>query len=69
MWWEWFVVRTGIEQDRCCCFALLNTGAGGTAVAPSALGGLASEAFLVTADGGEGVRRAFERFVLRLAQR
>ena len=62
-------MRTGLEPDRCCCFALRSTGAGGTVVAPSALGGIASEAFLVTADGGEGVRRAFDRFVLRLAQR
>lgn len=48
------------------CWALSTSGASGQIVSPAAIGGVQAETFLPRADGGEGVRRAFERFVERL---
>jgi hypothetical protein len=34
---------------------------------PTALGGVQPESFMLRADGGEGARKAFDRFIGRLA--
>jgi GTPase SAR1 family protein len=66
LFYEWFCVKKSFPPERCACFALSQSGAGGTGVAASAIGGVQPETFLLRADGGEGVKRAFERFVTRL---
>ena len=66
LFYEWFCVKRSVPAERCACFALSQSGAGGATVAASAIGGVQPERFLLRADGGEGVRRAFERFVTRL---
>lgn len=66
LFYEWFCVKRSVPAERCACFALSQSGAGGDTVAASAIGGVQPERFLLRADGGEGVRRAFERFVARL---
>jgi hypothetical protein len=66
LFYEWFCVKRGVAPERCACFALSMSGAGGVGVAASAIGGVQPEMFLLRADGGEGVKRAFERFVGRL---
>jgi hypothetical protein len=66
LFYEWFCVKRSVPAERCACFALSQSGAGGSTVAASAIGGVVPEMFLLRADGGEGVRRAFERFVTRL---
>jgi hypothetical protein len=66
LFYEWFCVKRSVPAERCACFALSQSGAGGDTVAASAIGGVQPERFLLRADGGEGVRRAFERFVTRL---
>jgi len=68
LFYEWFCVKRGVPPDKCACFALSLSGSGGTVVSPAAIGGIQPETFLLKADGGEGVRRAFERFVVRLAR-
>ena len=37
-------------------------------MAASAIGGVQPETFLLKADGGEGIKRAFDRFITRLAR-
>jgi len=69
LFYEWFCVKRGVPADRCVCFALSQSGAGGTTVEASALGGVQPETFLLKADGGESVRRAFDRFIARLSRR
>jgi hypothetical protein len=66
LFYEWFCVKRSVPPERCACFALSQSGAGGVAVTASAIGGVQPELFLLRADGGEGVKRAFERFVTRL---
>jgi hypothetical protein len=66
LWFQWFV-QHGVGASRCVCWALSTSGAGGTHVQPAALGGVQPETFLANSDGGEGVRRAFERFIDRIA--
>ncbi len=66
LFFEWFsAAQGGVPAERCACFALSQGGAGGAA---AALSGVQTETFHLRADGGEGVRRAFDRFVARLAR-
>lgn len=66
LFFEWFATKGGVPAERCACYALSQAGAGAGA-APAGLGGVQPESFMLRADGGEGVRRAFDRFVGRLA--
>jgi hypothetical protein len=66
LFFEWFATKGGVPADRCACFALSLAGAG--AGAPlTGIGGVQPESFMLRADGGEGARRAFDRFIGRLA--
>jgi energy-coupling factor transporter ATP-binding protein EcfA2 len=66
LFFEWFATKGGVPAERCACFALSHAGAGAGAP-PAGLGGVQPESFMLRADGGEGARRAFDRFVGRLA--
>lgn len=66
LWYSWFVEKAGVDASRVACWALSSSGAAGQTVPPAAIGGVQTETFLLRADGGEGVRRAFERVLDRL---
>jgi len=66
LFFEWFAKKGGMPAERCACFALSQSGAS-VGAPPTALGGVQPESFMLRADGGEGARKAFDRFIGRLA--
>ncbi len=69
LWYSWFVEKPGVDASRVACWALSSSGAAGQVVPPAAIGGVQTETFLLRADSGEGVRRAWERYLERLLRR
>ena len=69
LWFQWFVERTALDVSRVACWALSSSGAAGQTVPPAAIGGVQTETFLLRADSGEGVRRAWERLLAALCRR
>ena len=69
LWYSWFVAKPNFDASRVACWALSSSGAAGQTVPPGAIGGVQTETFLLRADSGEGVRRAFERLLANLCRR
>jgi hypothetical protein len=69
LWYSWFVAKPNFDASRVACWALSSSGAAGQTVPPGAIGGVQTETFLLRADSGEGVRRAWDRLLERLLRR
>ena len=76
LWYDWFVAKPGIPLEQCICWVVTEASAFGLQGSPK-LPGIVKESLSTAAsgsggaanDGGDAVKKAFDRFVGRVMSR